>query len=193
MISSGSQAEAARFLTGSPSREFKTNYQTIDELWDSLTINLKKDFVITTACFVEHYGLAPGLGYVVKGFHLDGSTKLIKMKSPWKKTENSKEWSGKYSKSDKNLTASVKKAIGFDKLGNGEFYMTLDDFRQAFNYYTVVYLKKMENSFIEKKGAVNKKNYRFNFTITDEMVNGLPSKNKPKSEKSKSKNKKVKA
>jgi hypothetical protein len=26
MISSGSQAEAARFLTGSPSREFKTNY-----------------------------------------------------------------------------------------------------------------------------------------------------------------------
>ena len=158
-----------------------------------MTINLKKDFVITTACFVEHYGLTPGLGYVVKGFHLDGSTMLIKMKSPWKKTENSKEWSGKYSKSDRNLTASVKKAIGFDKLGNGEFYMTLDDFRQAFNYYTVVYLKKMENSFIEKKGAVNKKNYRFNFTITDEMVNGLPSKNKPKSEKSKSKNKKVKA
>jgi len=34
----------------------------------------------------------------------------------------------------------------------------------------------MENSFIEKKGAVNKKNYRFNFTITDEMVKGLPEK-----------------
>lgn len=129
MVSSGSQAEAARFLTGSPSREFKTSYQTIDELWDSLTLNLKKEFVITTACFVEHYGLTPGLGYVVKGFHLDGNTKLIKMKSPWKKVENSKEWSGKYSKSDKNLTEPIKKSINFDQLEKGEFFMTLDDFR----------------------------------------------------------------
>jgi hypothetical protein len=60
MTSSGSQAEAARFLTGAPSREFKLNYQTLDELWDSLTMNLRKDFVITTACFIEHLGLMPG-------------------------------------------------------------------------------------------------------------------------------------
>lgn len=184
-VSSGSQAEAARFLTGAPSREFKTNYQSIDELWDSLTLNLKKDFVITTACFVDHFGLMPGQGFVVKGFLLDGNTKIIKMKSPWKKQENSKDWSGKYSKLDKNMTEATKKAIGFDKLKKGEFLMTLDDFRQAFNYYTVVYLKKMENSFIEKKGALNKKNYRFNFTITDEMISGKPPKTKTKAMKKK--------
>jgi hypothetical protein len=141
-----------------------------------LSLNLKKDFVITTACFVEHFGLSPGQGYVVKGFLLDGNTKLIKMKSPWKKLENSKEWSGKYSKSDMNMTDSTKKTVGFYKLRTGEFLMTLDDFRQAFNYYTVVYLKKMENSFIEKKGAIGKKNYRFNFTITEEMISGTPPK-----------------
>jgi hypothetical protein len=173
MVSSGSQAEAARFLTGAPALEYKTNYQTMDELWDSLTINLKKDHIITTACFVEHFGLQPGQGFIVKGFAMDGNTRLIKMKSPWKKLENSKEWSGLYSKSDKNLTDASKKAIGYDKLKKGEFFMTIDDFRQAFNYYTVIFLKDLRNSFIEKKGAVNKKTYRFNFTITDEMINGV--------------------
>lgn len=52
--------------------------------------------------------------------------------------------------------------------------MTLDDFRSAFKTYTIVYLdNKKQNSFIEKKGAVNKKNYRFNFTITDNMIKGI--------------------
>jgi hypothetical protein len=41
MISSGAAAEAARFLTGAPARDFQTNYQTHDELWNSLSINLK--------------------------------------------------------------------------------------------------------------------------------------------------------
>lgn len=33
MISSGSQAEAARFLTGAPVREFLTNSQTVEDIW----------------------------------------------------------------------------------------------------------------------------------------------------------------
>jgi hypothetical protein len=70
------------------------------------------------------------------------------------------------------MTDATKKAIGFDRLKKGEFIMPLEDFKAAFRYYTVVYLKNYQNSFIEKKNAVNKKNYRFNFTITDAMISG---------------------
>jgi len=54
MISSGSQAEAAKFLTGAPAKQMATNLQTIDELWDSLSQNLRTGFILTTACFVEY-------------------------------------------------------------------------------------------------------------------------------------------
>jgi hypothetical protein len=93
MTSSGSHAEAARFLTGAPAREFETSYQSVDEMWISLSMNLKQNFVITAACFVEHSGLLPGQGYiakdVVKFKKADGKqVRLLKMKNPWKKTEN---------------------------------------------------------------------------------------------------------
>ena len=106
MISSGSQAEAAKFLTGAPAKQMATNLQTIDELWDSLSQNLRTGFILTTACFVEYQGLQPGQGYIVKDFvkvhNSDGTIlRMIKMKNPWKKGDNSKGYTGKYSKSDK--------------------------------------------------------------------------------------------
>ena len=33
MVSSGSHAEAARFLTGAPSKDFDTSSTSFDELW----------------------------------------------------------------------------------------------------------------------------------------------------------------
>jgi hypothetical protein len=68
MASNGSHAEAARFLTGAPSKEYDTSYESVDQLWKVLTMNLKKKFMITAACFVEHSGMQPGQGYVVQGF-----------------------------------------------------------------------------------------------------------------------------
>ena len=47
--------------------------------------------------------------------------------------------------------------------------MSVEDFKDAFKHYSVVYLHDdWNNSFIEKRQAINRKNYRFNFTITDE-------------------------
>lgn len=47
----------------------------------------------------------------------------------------------------------------------------MEDFREHFKTYTVTYLhSEWKNSFIEKRNALNKKSYRFNFTITDEHV-----------------------
>ena len=50
--------------------------------------------------------------------------------------------------------------------------MSLEDFKDAFKKFTIVYLNKdWKNSFIEKRNAINKRVYRFNFTVTD---NDLP-------------------
>lgn len=89
MISSGTQAEAARFLTGAPSKEFETNRVSVDEIWMSLTNAIIKDYMITTACFIEKNGLIAGHGYIVKDFVIgkDSSgddVKLVKMKNPYK-------------------------------------------------------------------------------------------------------------
>ena len=60
---------------------------------------------------------------------------------------------------------------GFDKLKPGEFLISVDDFKDSFKHYTVTYLHDdWNNSFIEKRQALNRKNYRFNFTISDEDV-----------------------
>ena len=46
--------------------------------------------------------------------------------------------------------------------------MSLEDFKEAFKKFTIVYLNKdWKNSFIEKRNEINKRIYRFNFTITE--------------------------
>lgn len=52
---------------------------------------------------------------------------------------------------------------------DGEFYIAVEEFKDVFKLYTVVYLDKThKNSFVEKRNAVNKKTYRFNFTISED-------------------------
>lgn len=100
------------------------------------------------------------------------------MLNPWKKPMDSGpqnaqkfEWSGRYSKYDKQFSEFEKSNAGVYKLKAGEFLMTIDDFKDAFKHYTVTYLHDdWNNSFIEKRQAVNRKNYRFNFTISAEDV-----------------------
>ena len=49
--------------------------------------------------------------------------------------------------------------------------MLVEDFKQAFKRYTITRLRRdWKNSFVEKRNALNKKTYRFNFTIADEDV-----------------------
>ena len=188
MVSSGSQVEAARFLTGAPAREFSTNFQTTDELWNQLTLVLKKDYPVTTACFVETHGLVPGQGYIVLDFvkfkRDDGNIiRLLKIKNPFKKSESLStkalsqqlEWTGKFNKHDKFWNKENAKKAGLDNLQDGEFYIAVEEFKDVFKLYTVVYLDKThKNSFVEKRNAVNKKTYRFNFTISEDDLPAKP-------------------
>ena len=89
MISSGTQAEAARFLTGAPTKEFDTNQRTVEDVWMSITNALRHEYLITSACFIEKNGLIAGHGYIVKDFVVgkDSSgeeVKLVKVKHPYK-------------------------------------------------------------------------------------------------------------
>jgi len=53
--------------------------------------------------------------------------------------------------------------------------MTVADFKQGFKYYTITYMHVgWKTSFIEKRSSVNKRLYKFNFTITEEDYNIEP-------------------
>lgn len=47
-----------------------------------------------------------------------------------------------------------------------EFFLTLDDFKSGLKSYTIAYMnKEWTSSFIEKRGSVSKRLYKFNFHI----------------------------
>lgn len=53
--------------------------------------------------------------------------------------------------------------------------MTIEDFKQGFKYYTITYLHVgWKTSFIEKRSSVNRRLYKFNFTISEEDYNTAP-------------------
>jgi len=53
--------------------------------------------------------------------------------------------------------------------------MSLDHFKQGFKYFTVSYLnREWNNSYIEKRSSVNRRLYKFNFTIGDKELTPKP-------------------
>lgn len=174
MISSGKMSEAFKFLTGAPAMDFATNTATVDELWAKLTVSLKKKHVITASCFNDYQGIQAGSGLIVKGFYSlrrgDGSMiRLLKLRYPWKTGETEFQYKGKFGPQDKSWTDEVKKTVGYDRLDKSEFFMTVEAFKYAFKNFMVGYhYPEWRPTFVEKRNAVAKKVYRFNFTITDE-------------------------
>jgi hypothetical protein len=103
------------------------------------------------------------------------------MRDPWKTTnsfankpsEKAGEWTGKYSLKDPFWTKARREGAGVDKLNPGEFFIGVEDFKESFKFYTITHLHdNWQNTFIEKRDAVNKKAYRFNFAITEEHISG---------------------
>lgn len=153
----------------------------------SITNAIRHEYLITSACFIEKNGLIAGHGYIVKDFVVgrDSSgeeVKLIKVKNPYKligdpSLQGSSHgiWTGQFSAFDTaSWTPDLKWLTRFDSLKTGEFFMTVEDFKDSFKYYTITYLHQgYKNSFIEKRQAINQRVYKFNFTITDEDYNQL--------------------
>lgn len=154
----------------------------------SITNAIRHEYLITTACFIEKNGLIAGHGYIVKDFIVgkDSSgdeVKLVKVKNPYKaigdqslKATSHGAWLGQYSSSDTtSWTPELKKLTRFDSLKTGEFFMTAEDFKDSFKYYTITYMHiAYKHSFIEKRQAISQRVYKFNFTISDDDYNSLP-------------------
>jgi hypothetical protein len=83
------------------------------------------------------------------------------------------DWTGRFSQSDSTQwTEELKTKTKYDELKDGEFFMTIEDFKSGFKYYTITYLHDgWQNSYIEKRSVVNRRLYKFNFTITEEDFN----------------------
>lgn len=98
--------------------------------------------------------------------------RLLKLKYPWQSAENSFEYKGRFGPNDKSWTDEVKKTVNFDSLDADEFFMTVEAFKYAFKTFMIGHHKESWKpaSFVEKRNAVAKKVYRFNFTITDENL-----------------------
>jgi len=161
-----------------------TNIGTIDEIWSSVNNAVRNNYLITAACFIEQKGLVAGHGYIVKDFVVakdanGNEVNLVKMRNPYKqigdtsfKGSSHGDWTGKFSKSDSQWNDDLKARTKYDELKEGEFFMTIEDFKQGFKYYTITYLHDgWQNSYIEKRSVVNRRLYKFNFTITEDDFN----------------------
>lgn len=107
MLTTGSQSEAAQFLTGAPARDFKSNQEGTDQTWIRLTEALSNNYLVTAACFIDNNGLVGGNGYIIKSFIKANGERLLKVKNPWKtigdptyKDSSHGDWTGRFSSRD---------------------------------------------------------------------------------------------
>jgi hypothetical protein len=81
-------------------------------------------------------------------------------------------WAGRFSKGDtKSWTEPLKEAAKLKELAEGEFWMTVQDFKRGFKYFTITYLdQQRKNSFVEKRSSINRRLYKFNFTVSEQHL-----------------------
>lgn len=117
MISSGTQAEAARFLTGAPTQEFILNRQQNPEIQATIFGALEKDYLVTAACFNDWNGLVAGNGYIVKDITIvNDDLTFVKLKNVFKPIGGENDdvnWTGKFHLKDPKWTEDLKKAVNF--------------------------------------------------------------------------------
>ena len=113
----------------------------------------ENEYLITAASFNEWNGLIAGHGYIVKGHIMikgqdEQEIRLLKVRNPWKpigdpliKGSSHGDWVGKYS-SNKPLLPEIENQLKLKSLSKGEFYMSIDDFRSGFKYFTITYMHR---------------------------------------------------
>jgi hypothetical protein len=81
------------------------------------------------------YNLASDHAYtLLRAFKLTDGTELVKMRNPWSR-EN---YDGPFSDSSDEWTDQRKEEAGWVDADDGEFFMTLDAFKQAFVEYDIL-------------------------------------------------------
>ena len=134
----GFMDEALEFLTGAPCSRTLTKEKTVDEIWDIISTFDKRDYIIAGSTMPDvpkDLGLVPGHAYSLISAHQLGSYRVFKLRNPWGRFE----WNGAFSDNSELWTEEFKKQVGFTKADDGVFFMTVEDFKKCFEFFSYAY------------------------------------------------------
>ena len=113
---------------------------------------------MSAGCNVAHYNLVTGHAYTMLGaIKLSGGPELVKMRNP----HAEENYTGPFRDDDPQWTAQWKEEAGLVVANDGTFFIPVDDFRQAFNEYTI----SMYQDWHTSKTEVNKSGQDFGFKL----------------------------
>lgn len=101
--------------------------------------------------------ITTGHAYTILGAVNAGGTKLIQMRNPW----GHEKYCGRYSDNSNYWTYSKKRAAGYVDADDGKWFIPLEDFRKAFERYSVLHYDFWRWS----KVGVNGGDYKWIYTM----------------------------
>ena len=163
-IEAGTIEEALEHLTGAPSFRFQTEKQSDDEIWSTLKQADLKKFIVGASSYGDvekSSGIVGGHAYTMVSVHEVEGHKLVKLRNPW----GEGEWTGDFSDSSSLWTESLKQAVGYEDSNNGMFFMTLGDFRNYYDDYSIHHCQdNWSYSCVEQKSEPKHANY-YKFSV----------------------------
>ena len=78
-------------------------------------------------------GLATNHAYTLIGAFETGGVRLVKIRNPW----GQYEWNGAWNDNDPNWTDEMKGATNFSAGNDGEFFLSIEDFKEEFGDTTI--------------------------------------------------------
>ncbi|KRX05947.1 hypothetical protein PPERSA_01025 [Pseudocohnilembus persalinus] len=180
-IEAGLTHFALRDLTGAPGLCISTQEKKLDDLWEFITKNIQKKYLLTAGSqkdergkeFQKETGIVGGHAYaILDARELQSAQgkidKCIKLRNPW----GTHEWKGEWSDKSEQWTEQTKKAVGLQDIDDGIFWMKLEDYVQEYGqtscnmlhpeyYYTSKRLKIENNQLIKIPIKINQKTHGF--------------------------------
>jgi len=163
-IEAGTVEEALGHLTGAPSFSFKTDKHSDEEIWTRIKQADLKKYIIGASSrgdVQRSTGIVGNHAYTVVSVHEVQGYKLLKLRNPW----GNFEWKGDFSDSSPLWTESLKKAVGYEDSDNGMFFMSLKDFRNYYEDYSIHhYYDGWHYCCLEQKSGPKHANY-YKFSV----------------------------
>jgi calpain-15 len=148
-IQAGFTEDVLRDLTGAPCETFQTGE---DYVWDELMNANEAGYIITAASGgdQDEHDTTNALGLVslhaysvIEAAEVPtrgGTECLLKIRNPWGATE----WQGDWSDNSPLWTPELKRALGWQNVDDGTFWMRLEDFQ---DWFTSVTICRVNDSF----------------------------------------------
>lgn len=132
----GTPVQSFRDLTGMPVLRTKVAEMNDDQLFENIHVSDRRHWNMVGGCMKPVHGLQAGHAYSILGaYKLSNGVKLLKMRNPW----GEENYNGPWRDDDPQWTDALRQEVGGHTSANdGEFFMTLDKFRDGFTTYATV-------------------------------------------------------